>query len=222
MSQNLESTEAKTAAPSPEESLVPAENHENPPNVSERNWLGYVRIVMGIFLALSFVVLMVIIPNMIFGMLDLLDISDVVDSPANETETALVSVTHELHTFDRVALVGSLQVGLGMYLGFIVTFFGIAMTWLGIEEAFSIAARAKNAVGIEGRLTFSSAGPGLLFAVLGIALIWGSLYKEIKYSETGRHTYPVRNVGGSNEPNTDNSRDMDDSHAAELPGQPNS
>ena len=78
-------------------------------------------------MVIAFVVLMIVIPILIYSMLQMLKLPN--EKPS---------------TFDKVALVGSLQVGLGMYLGFIVTFLGTAMSWLGVREAFSLAARAEK------------------------------------------------------------------------------
>jgi hypothetical protein len=83
---------------------------------------------------------------------------------------------------EKMALVASLQVGLGIFIGFVSLFFGFMMAWVGIEAAFTIQASA----GAESKpsLSLQSASPGLLFALFGTILIGLSLYKNIGYEVT--------------------------------------
>ncbi len=91
----------------------------------------------------------------------------------------------ELATLDRMALAGSMQVGLGMYLGFICMYFGLMMTWLGIEAAYSVKLNAEVPQGTKADFALKSASPGLFFALLGATLIGVSLYKHIIYEPPG-------------------------------------
>jgi hypothetical protein len=87
-------------------------------------------------------------------------------------------------TIDRLALVTSLQVGLGMFLGFMSLYFGVMMTWMGIEAAFNLSA-GRNTPGMESKVTLTSASPGLFFGLLGAVLIVMCLYKTIEFTQTG-------------------------------------
>ncbi len=174
--------------------------------VENDRWSHVPRYAIGILMVGSFAALMVLIPYFIFEMMEKLKLPD------------------KAEILDKVALVGSLQVGLGMYLGFVVTFLGTAMSWLGVRETFSLAARARSLHGTEGRLAYQSAGPGLLFAALGVLLIWASLYKRIEMREGGgvfgREDARKQNTLPQNPPpSTENSRDVPPGEEVSLPGQ---
>ena len=84
-----------------------------------------------------------------------------------------------LHTAEKMALASSIQVAIGMVMGFVSVFMGLMMTWFGINAAFEFNGKA----GTQGEATLKSASPGLMFFLGGIILIGVSLRKEITYSE---------------------------------------
>ncbi len=96
----------------------------------------------------------------------------------------LTGVIKSAETIDKLALGAALLVGLGMYLGFMSLYFGVMMTWLGIEAAFNLSAQGKGE-GKEAQITFSSASPGLLFGLMGGVMVVACLYKTIEFSEKG-------------------------------------
>lgn len=86
-------------------------------------------------------------------------------------------------TMDATVLAASVQVAFGMVLGFVCVYIGLMMTWIGIDAAYSVK-------GGSGPSTFvlTSASPGLLFALGGMALVALSLHKQIVYEEgSARH-----------------------------------
>ena len=102
-------------------------------------------------------------------------------------------------TIDRLALVGSLQVGLGMFLGFMCLYFGVMMTWVGIESAYDVTGSGKGGER-EATLTLKSASPGLLFGLVGAVIIVVSLYKQIEFSETRPVPIEVLEEGSGERP----------------------
>lgn len=100
---------------------------------------------------------------------------------------------------DRMAVAASLQVGLGMCLGFVICYFGIAMTWVGIEAAFRFGAGTKrDEPAGSSKLLLQSASPGLFFALLGAILIGVSLNKKLVF-EDGYRPPPLPTVPTINE-----------------------
>lgn len=85
---------------------------------------------------------------------------------------------------EKMALVASMQVSIGIFIGFVSLFLGFMMAWIGIEAAFAFQADADGG-GPKTALSLQSASPGLLFALLGAALIIISLHKDIGYEVTG-------------------------------------
>jgi hypothetical protein len=73
-------------------------------------------------------------------------------------------------------------------------YFGVMMTWIGIESAFNFAGSGRVQTN-EAAVTLSSAGPGLFFGLIGAVLITTSLYKTIEF----RETRPVEEVSGAGE-----------------------
>jgi hypothetical protein len=58
-----------------------------------------------------------------------------------------------------MGIAGSIQVGLGMILGFVCVFYGLLMTWLGITASYSV----KAAIGAgEGSGKFDMTGASAL------------------------------------------------------------
>jgi len=88
------------------------------------------------------------------------------------------------YTIDRLALVASLQIGLGMFLGFMCLYFGVMMTWIGIESAYDLTGSAEAPAGRKAAFALHTAAPGLLFGLVGAILIGLSLYKPIEFKET--------------------------------------
>lgn len=83
---------------------------------------------------------------------------------------------------EKLAVAASVQVAIGMVMGFVGVFIGLMMTWFGINAAFEFSGRA----GEKGDVSLKSASPGLLFFLGGIILIGVSLYKKIEYEEPGQ------------------------------------
>lgn len=88
-----------------------------------------------------------------------------------------------LSTAEKMALAASVQVAIGMVMGFVSVFIGLMVTWFGISAAFEFGGKAE-----KGELSLKSASPGLLFFLGGIILIGVSLYKPITYEEPYRMT----------------------------------
>jgi hypothetical protein len=114
-------------------------------------------------------------------------------------------------TMDATALAASMQVALGMVIGFVCVYLGLMMTWFGIDAAYTFkgslgAGEAKA----EGAL--KSASPGLLFALAGIVLIAVSLHKRIEYQEGG---FESRGVGASETPGENQPRPPGERHVME-------
>ena len=84
-----------------------------------------------------------------------------------------------LSTTEKMALAASVQVAIGMVMGFVSVFMGLMITWFGIIAAFEFS----GTVGDKAGATLKGASPGLLFYLGGIILIGVSLYKPITYEE---------------------------------------
>lgn len=82
-------------------------------------------------------------------------------------------------TLDTMALVSTLQVGLGMVLGLVCVFMGLVVVWLSISAAES----KVDAKGATAALNIQTASPGLVFFVGGVILIGMSLYKPLTYEK---------------------------------------
>jgi len=93
-----------------------------------------------------------------------------------------------LATGEKMALAGSIQVSVGMVMGFISVFIGLMMTWFGINAAFEFNGKSSDKVDVS----LKSASPGLLFFLGGVLLIGFSLYKPITYEEPGMITSKSR------------------------------
>jgi hypothetical protein len=98
----------------------------------------------------------------------------------------LLNVLHtpaetKLSTGEKMALAGSVQVSVGMVMGFVSVFIGLMITWFDISAAFEFRGKINDKLDASLR----SASPGLLFFLGGVVLIGVSLYKPITYREPG-------------------------------------
>jgi hypothetical protein len=135
--------------------------------------MGHVRVTTAVLFAGSYAFLIVAVPALIVFML------------------CILGGLFKGETIDRLALVCSLQVGLGMYLGFISLFFGVLMTWIGIDAAFEFGGTAGPENSRVAKIALSSASPGLLIAVGGLIVVVASLYKTIEFETTSpAHSRP--------------------------------
>lgn len=151
-----------------------------PPTESSSAELDRVKFWVAIMLFVSFPILLVFLLyalNFLFG---------VIQGPRPQGHQPVV----DLSTVEKMALAASVQVAIGMVMGFVSVFIGLMMTWFGINAAYEFSGKA----GERGDVTLKSASPGLIFFLGGIILIWVSLYKKITYEEPGQVT-AVRMVG---------------------------
>jgi hypothetical protein len=72
-----------------------------------------------------------------------------------------------------------MQITLGMIFGAACVFFGVLLSWLGIQESFAFGGQGGNA-----QMQLRGTGPGIALIVGGVVLIGASLYKEVHYQET--------------------------------------
>lgn len=92
-----------------------------------------------------------------------------------------------LSTIEKMALAASIQVAIGMTMGFVSVFIGLMMTWFGLSAAFAFSGEA----GENRKLSLQSSSPGLLFFLGGVILIGVSLYKPITYEDRAPFVQPV-------------------------------
>lgn len=93
-----------------------------------------------------------------------------------------------LDVTEKMALAASVQVAIGMVMGFISVFIGLMMTWFGLSATFTFTGKS----GDRGELSLQSSSPGLLFFLGGIILIGVSLYKPITYEDRANFRERIR------------------------------
>jgi hypothetical protein len=84
-----------------------------------------------------------------------------------------------LNTAEKMALSGSVQVALGMVMGFVSVIIGLMLTWSGTTAAFELHGKS----GGLGELTLKSAAPGLVFFIGGALLTGASLHKTLVFEQ---------------------------------------
>ena len=86
-------------------------------------------------------------------------------------------------TIDKMAIAASLEVLLGMVVGLVAIFWGLLLTWFGVESAFTL--EASGEVGnTKGKGTIQASAPGLVLFVGGMALVGFCLYKPLQFSQS--------------------------------------
>lgn len=99
-----------------------------------------------------------------------------------EPPAIIVQDTAKLRTAEAMALLGSLQISLAMFLGFTCIFWGLMMTCLGVTAGYDIKA-GGNTDKAAASFSLASTSPGILFLIGGLILIGMALYKEIEYQD---------------------------------------
>ena len=99
-----------------------------------------------------------------------------------EPPAIIVQDTAKLRTAEAMALLGSLQISLAMFLGFTCIFWGLMMTCLGVTAGYDIKA-GGNTEKAAASFSLASTSPGILFLIGGLILIGMSLHKDIQYQD---------------------------------------
>ena len=86
-------------------------------------------------------------------------------------------------TTDKMAIAASLEVLLGMLVGLVAIFWGLLLTWFGVESAFTIDVSGEMGTA-KGKGAFQASAPGLVLFVGGMALVGFCLYKPLQFSQS--------------------------------------
>lgn len=85
--------------------------------------------------------------------------------------------------FRKIIIVRLIQISFAMILGAACIIFGVLLSWLGIDAAFSVTGERSSEPGSM-RLAFSSTSPGIALILGGIVLIGMAIFKDVSYEET--------------------------------------
>ena len=100
----------------------------------------------------------------------------------NAPPKIIVQDTARIRTSEAMALLGSLQISLTMFLGFTCVFYGFLMTCLGVSAGYDIKTAGnvdKSAVSFS----IASSSPGILFLIGGLVLIGMALFWQVEYQD---------------------------------------
>jgi hypothetical protein len=86
-------------------------------------------------------------------------------------------------TTDKMAIAASLEVLLGMVVGLVAIFWGLLLTWFGVESAFTLEASGEIGT-TKGKGTLQASAPGLVLFVGGMVLVGFCLYKPLQFSQS--------------------------------------
>jgi hypothetical protein len=82
---------------------------------------------------------------------------------------------------EQALIVQTIQVDLGMILGFIIVALGVVMAWVAIQAPFTISAGGTDGTK---RISVESVSPGIVLTIGGMLIIWQALYLPMNYTKS--------------------------------------
>ena len=82
---------------------------------------------------------------------------------------------------EQTLIVQTIQVDLGMILGFIIVSLGVVMAWVAIQAPFTISAGSPDG---KRHISIESVSPGIVLTIGGMLIIWQALYLPMNYTKS--------------------------------------